>query len=844
LTRSPGVWQKNLWNQRVDPQVANLERSSDVPPSPEPTAEPSHEARHGCAPDPQETTKIAGIPPQSGSNPDAEATSALWLEARSRLPRALTRSALQRPVATIVGWLLALVLIAPGLLELRVDTSTDSVLDRDGREWTIYQESQDRFGGDELIVVAIRGDAAWSSASLDDVARLADRLESLEGVARVDAVSTLPVIDVDAEGTLHLDPAYEPDRDDAVQRARRLAARDRILPRSLVSEDGRTFAVNLILEPNTEGRHAELLDAVHALADPIGARVSGVPVFRVEANRRTGREILTFAPLTAVVIAGFLTWMFRSMLAVLGCLLPGLVGVWVSVAAMGWLGVSLSISTMVLPSTILALGCAYAMHVLTAATRGPATDDPADDPGRALGRSLDPVALPIALSGLTTAVGFLSLALVRIEVVWATGLFGALGVLAVSLATLTLLPAMLSLRPLPARPTRLVESLRGPLAATLTRLAERRAGVVGGAWMLLAGAVAVGLFSLQVETDATRWLPIGHPVRDAYESIRVELSGISPMNVLIERHDGGSVLEPDTLAAIDGLTAFLDDQVEVGKAISVADPLRQIHGGFSEDARQPLPGDRALAEQYMLMLESVELMGDVVEIDRSAANVLLRVDDNGSAQLMDVAERARSWWKENAPDPEAVTATPTGIMYEFARAEEAIAYGQLRGLALAFAVISAILFAIFRWPRLAAVALVPNAVPLVIIFGVMGLLGVPLDAGTVVMGSLALGIAVDDTIHVTTTFCVALGEGLAPVDALRRCLGEVLPAVAASTLMLTAAFGIFALSEFAITRNLGWLTGSVMVLCLLADVTLLAVLLLRLPTPPTALRGKAASNAS
>lgn len=761
------------------------------------------------------------------------------LAARSRLPRALIRSALRRPRATLLGWLLGLLLIAPGLAGLRVDTSTDSVLDREGPEWNFYQQSQLRFGGDELIVVALHSPTPWNPTLLGEVARLGERLAELDGVLRVDDISSLPVIDVDDEGTLHLDPAFRADAENpeaAAAHARTLAAHDRILERSLVSADGRSFALNVMLEANIEARQARLIEEIHALVDPLGAHVSGVPVFRVEANERTGREILTFAPLTAVVIAGFLLYMFRSLMAVFVCVLPGLVGVWVSVAAMGWLGVSLSISTMVLPSTILAIGCAYAMHVLTAATRDPSTATSGPGAGNGhLADALDPIALPIVLSGLTTVVGFLSLALVRIEVVWATGLFGALGVLAVTLATLTLVPALLTRRPLPAHHARLLDEMRGPLADALTELARRRSGWVAGAWIVVATAVAVGLFSIRVETDATRWLPVGHPVRDAYETIREELSGISPMNVVIERKDGGSVFEPEVLAAIDGLTAYLDAQPEVGKAISVADPLRQIHGAFNDDPTQPLPPDRASAEQYMTMLDSVEIMSDVIEIDRAGANVVLRVDDNGSARLVEVAERARTWWAEHAPDPETVTATPTGIMFEFARAEEAIAHGQLRGLALAFSVISGILFAIFRWPRLAFVALIPNAVPLVILFGMMGLLGIPVDAGTVVIGSLALGIAVDDTIHVTTTFVVARGDGLDPTSALRRCLGEVLPAVAASTLMLTVAFGLFSFSEFAITQNLGWLTGSVMLLCLLADVTLLAILLLRLPPPPAAL---------
>jgi hypothetical protein len=748
---------------------------------------------------------------------------------RDRLPRALARAALARPGTTLAGWLIALACLTPGLLRLGIDTSTDSVLDRTGPEWSFYQQSQSLFGGDELVVVAITGERPWDPTLLVEIERLTESFAGLEGVARVDSIASLPVIHVNADGDLELDPALHDaaaSPELAARRARDRAAEDRIIPDSLVSEDGRTFAINLVLEAGIDQRHAPLLDEVHALADPVGALVSGVPVFRVEANRRTGLEILTFAPLTALAIAAFLVWMFRSPWAVLLCLLPGVAGVWVSTAAMGLFDVSLSISTMVLPSTVLALGCAYAMHVLTAASE---IDTPAD-----LDAAVGRVALPIALSGLTTVVGFLALTLVRIEVVWATGAFGAMGVLAVSLATLTLLPAMLKLRPLAMRSPRGVDAFRGPVARALVDLAERRRTWVLVVWVVLAGVVGIGLRFVEIETDATRWLPVGHPVRDAYESIRTELSGISPMNVVIEAPEDGSVLEPDVLAAIDGLTRHLGEQPEVGKAISVADPLRQLGGGFQGDPSQPLPETLAQAAQSMLLLEGVEIMGDIVTPDRRFANVMLRVDDNGSAQLVDLAARARGWWADNGVA--GYSATPTGIMYEFARAEEAIAHGQLEGLAVAFAVISGILFAIFRWPRLALVALVPNALPLVIIFGCMGLLGVPIDAGTVVMGSLALGIAVDDTIHVTTAFSMARARGMDPRGALQFAFGEVLPAVVASTLMLTIAFGLFAFSEFAITRNLGWLTGSIMVLCLLADITLLGTLLLRLPEPPASLR--------
>ena len=747
---------------------------------------------------------------------------------RARIPDALMRAGVRRPATMLAIWLAVAALAAPGVARLQIDTSTDSVLDRSHPAWQTYQQSQALFGGDEIIVVAFTGDRPYDPAALDAVVEFSDEAADLEGVRRVDSLATVPVIRVDDRGDLDLRAALEDAPAEPAARSRYVAERvrgDRIAPRSLVSDDGRTVAVNLLLARGAEARHATLLDELHALVDPMGGVLSGVPVFRVAANERTRSEIVAFAPLTALLIAAFLAFVFRAPRVVAIGVAPGVMGSWLLVGAMGYLGAPLSITTMVLPSIILALGCAYAMHLLSAASDAERSAD-RGAARKSLEAALARVTLPVALSGLTTVVGFVSITVVRIEAVRFTGGYGALGVLAVTAVSLTLVPAALSLRPLPTPPPRGFPWLRDRLAPALVDGVAKHRGSVLAGWVALTLLVGLGATRIEVETDATRWLPPGHPVRDSYESIRETLSGISPMNVVVRAPEGVNVLEPERLAAIDALARHLESREEVGKTISIADPLGQLHEQLHEAPAPALPDSTALAEQYMLLLESVESIDDLVTPDRREANLLIRANDNGSAHLAAVAEEVDAWWGEHAASlGEVVT---TGIMYEFARAEDEIAYGQLRGLAVALAVISVLLFAIFRWPRLAAVALVPNALPLLLIFGGLGLFGLPLDAGTVLIGALALGVAVDDTIHLATGFYQRARGGAAPIAALEHTFASVLPAIASTTAMIAASFFVLGFSEFTITRNLGLLTGGIMVLCLLADVTILPALLLRL----------------
>jgi len=389
---------------------------------------------------------------------------------------------------------------------------------------------------------------------------------------------------------------------------------------------------------------------------------------------------------------------------------------------------------------------------------------------------------------------------------------------------LTAVPALLSLLPLPDRTRTTSGWILARLHPALMHLASKRRPAVFGFSLLALAVFSIGLRSVTIETDATRWFPRGSEVRESYEIIREKLSGISPMNVVIRAEPGGSVLEPECLQAIDRLSTHLAGLPEVGKSLSIADPLRQIHGGFQDDPSLPLPDTRALSEQYLLLLESLERLADVITPDREAANILLRVDDNGSAHLLGLEDEVSRWWQREGPP--GYSAHATGIMYEFARSQDAISIGQIQGLSFAFATISLILVVIYRSPRLALLALIPNVLPVIIAFGFLGLLGIPLDAGTAIVGSLALGIAVDDTIHLVSAYHERRRRGLEAMQALSLGLAQVLPAMTYSSLVIGIGFAVLAFSDFTFTRNVGIFVSAVMGICFLGDAVLMPALLL------------------
>ena len=737
---------------------------------------------------------------------------------------ALASACYQNPRTVLGCWLALFAVSLLGLCHLAIETNTESVLDRASDEWRFYERSEALFGTDEGITVALHSSTPFDVVALGRVFDLTRTLSAIDGVRRVDSLASVPIVESDRDGGIRLDPLMrnEPPRSQAEADAignRALA--DPVLPRLFVSTDGRVLAMNLLLDPHAIANPSMLLRSVYEVLSSKDIWISGVPVFRAETDAQTRVELATFIPVTVLVVAAILFGLFRSLAAaVLPVAISG-AATCIVMGAMGALGVPLSISTVILPSVFLAMGCAYSLHLLmeTAGISGP----------HELGPAIVRVARPLALSGLTTAIGFAAVAVVPIDALRELGGFGALGTFTLVLAVLTAGPAYLAIWQPVHLSTRFIEwvqnSLQGPLLGFVAR--NRRSVLL--AWTIAALCFGIGALQVRVETDVTKWFPKGGAVRDSYDSIRSTLSGISPMNIVVKGKGPDAILEPEVLEAIARLTLALEEERDVGKVVSIVDPLRELRRQFVPEAGGELPKERGEIAQYMLLLESKEQFRDLMASDRSAANVMLRVNNNGSEHLLRLAEEVTRWWKAHGID--SVEVRTTGIMYEFARAQRAIALGQLQGLGLDLATIGLILLAIFRIPKLAVIALIPNVIPLLVVFGFLGGIHSPLDAGTVVVGNLALGIAVDETVFILTAFMIHRSEEDSLEGVLAESFRQVLPALIATTTVVAVGFAVLGVSDFAFTQKLGALTSGVMVVCVVANVTLLPALLLTFGNP-------------
>jgi hypothetical protein len=711
-------------------------------------------------------------------------------------------------------WLVLALLSVAGVLRLRIDASTESVLDRAAPEWQVYRESVRRFGNDEDLLVAFPAPAPFDHGVLRKIAGLSRDLAAVQGVERVDSVATLASVRQGEGGELRLEPLLEPglldDRSAFPDRLRQIAE-DETAQGLLISRDGSTVALRLRLAESSASDYAQILADVSRHLEGESAWVSGVPVFREETGRRTRDEIAFFVPLTIVFIGFVVFVIFGSVTAVGIALGVSACGTLIVVGVMGAVGVPLTLSTAILPPVLLAIGCASTTHLLCETGSGDLRSG-ASEVGR-----------PILLSGAITALAFLSGAVVPIDAIRFVGALGALGAVVLALCTMSLGTALVKLAPIPER-NGLFRGLRSWGADHAVSLASGHSGPLLALWLGIFLVCGWGLSRTSLETDVTNWFPRNGGVREAYEQIRGRLSGISPMNIMIEAPPGRSVAEPLVIRAVHELAGFLESRPSVDKATSIAVPLARLHAILGDPpGSSDLPESEATVQQYLLLLDATEEVGELITTDRSVANIPLRVGNNGSEHLLAVSREAKQWWSEHGIPGYA--AVPTGIMFEFARAEHAIAVGQLGGLALDVATLACLYLLVFRSGRLTVIALVPSVVTVIITFGLVGFLGSSLDAGTVFVGMLAVGVTVDETIHVVSAFGERLAAGGSAVEALEGALRRVFPALIVTTIALAGGFALLGMSSFALTKQLGLLTSVAMLVSAAASSTLLPALL-------------------
>ncbi|MDP3937737.1 MAG: MMPL family transporter, partial [Deltaproteobacteria bacterium] len=708
-------------------------------------------------------------------------------------------------------------------LHLRVDTSAEGILLDDDPDRLVRDFAREKFGTiDEIIVVMIEAPDVFAPAILEAVRELSEVIRNLPDVAEVVSLTSveLPGQGAGFEASPIAGTRARPVPPD-VLRARVLDTP--ILIDNLVSKDGSVTAINVLLrEYGSDGAAlAGAVAGVQAAAEgwsgPGRATVVGIPLAKVAIAELLHRDLKRLTPVTVVVVALLLFLTFRSRRGVVLPLAAIGAGEVLTLGISSLMGRTISVVSVVLPSVVLAIGCTYAVHILPSL---------GDDARRSRTRAA------VFLSAFTSAIGFLALLSSRIHTIRDHGIFAASGVGCMLLAAVFLLPALDRL--FPPRSGAAAMDGASPLtgAHALRNLApwvvrKRRTIVVVS--LLLMGASLLGLLRVRIETDYLAYFHAGHPVPRDINRASERLSGVVPMMVLIDSGRDGGIADPDMLRRI----ATFQDAVEgipgINKTLALPDILTTVRRSLNgESASEPWIPDSAF--EVLQLIGMIRLGGHspvlrpYVDETQREANVYVRGNLVSSGKLSESIELIhRQAGFIFGPE---TSVTVTGTMQLLNKTSGAIARGIVWSVLVAIAAISLLLCVYLRSVKLGLLAMVPNLVPVAVLFGVMGTLGVSLSTGTSIAASIALGLIVDETIHFITAYRARTDSGERGEAALRSVYESVGPPIIWASVILTAGFAVLLLSGFLPLMYLGLFMAVAILVSLFCDLILLPALLL------------------
>ena len=708
-----------------------------------------------------------------------------------------------------------------GLSRLSIDDVPSSIFRSDDEDFARLEQLFRDFGSDDNdCIVVLEAETVFSPEGVRAIRELDKRLTELEGVSEAVSLADVPVFDGGLLPRPLLPPADAGPEE--LAQARERAAQHPLVAGRLLSDDGATT----IVVARLEGAHLPVatlrtqVDAVRqAIAEAtagsgtLRARLTGVPAIRVVIFEAIAREQKLFSALGALLSFAVGIAIFRRLgplLSVSGASI--LAGFW-ALGLMGLMGQPMNLLTTELPLLVIVIAFTDAVHLMIDAERRRREGlSPMDSCAHAIRH----LGLPCALTSLTTAVGFGSLAVSRIEVMQRFGMLFAAAVGMTFVAVLTSVPLFASflLERLP--PTSMAErfsGLHGP-AERLVRWIVRHARGVGASGVLLTIALLFVALQLVPDNRLTESTPRGDEAVEVLLDLEQSFGGALTAAVLVEWPEGRAFPDPEVVAVLEAVRRTLDESEFTRAPLSVLDLLSL------------LPGDGSpVARAGRLDLLPADLVGRFLRSDLRRALVTAHIPDEGSA----VADPAYAALEDELAAIRAahpgfsVHLTGTGYV---ARRNVNVMIGDFAaGLMLAAAVIFVVLTAAFRSFVLGAISVLPNALPLVAAAAVLVLLGVELQIVSVLAFTVCLGIAVDDTIHLITRFKRELALDGNVEEAVVRAFLGVGRALVVTTVVLLAGFGVMFLSAIPTSRLFGLIAVVGLLTALLGDLFFLPALL-------------------
>lgn len=741
-------------------------------------------------------------------------------------------------------------------------------------KYKAYQEFRKKFGEDgNLLVIGIQTDKFFEEKLFNAYASLERSLKKVNGVDDIISVPTaINLVKVMETEKLKADTIFP----------------ERILTQAEIDSGAKTFLNlpfyrQLLYNPSTHAwlmgvrinkdlmASKDRISIVHTIsnmADDFGKAnnltvyKSGLPHIRTELSVRIVKEMRMFILASIILSAIILLFFFRSLSAMWLSLTVVILGVIWSFATIEMLGYKISILNALIPPLIVVIGipnCIYFLNKFHTAY------NETGDKKKSLVMMVERMGVVTLFCNLAAAIGFAVFALTQSQILKEFGIVAGINIIALFFISLIFIPAVLSFLPSPK--TRHTKYLQNPglnwWLDRLERWSLNHRKIIYSFTVVIVVISVTGIFKLKTLGYIVDDLPKSDKIYTDLRFFENNFKGVMPLEIVVDTKEKRGVSRNfNNLVRIDSLSQFLSTLSDVGRPLSITDGLKFAKQAFfegdSNNYSMPAEYDLPALSQYLNFRGDsgnnknsfAKLVSTFMDSSRQKARISVSMKDVGSKRLPSILDsiqkRAENLF--NRDSIEALGASKetklahkhdsswgkrthnielTGTSVTFLEGSRYIIHGLEDSIMWAFLLIALCMLYLFRSARILVCSLIPNIIPLLITAGIMGWVGIPLKPSTVLVFSVALGIAIDVTIRFLVNYKQELPRNnfnmkQTVIDTIHSTGISIIY----TSMVLIAGFVIFCFSGFDGTKALGWLTSLTLITATFTNLVLLPAILI------------------
>ena len=684
------------------------------------------------------------------------------------------------------------------------------------------------FGGQEMLIVLVKTDDVLKPATLKRVKKISRQMKRIKGIDKVLSLFELKNLK-SQDGSMVVEPAVKriPKNAEQIETLRREIIDNDIVYGSVVSED---FSITAVIGMVKTGVSDEyIVGEVQKLIEEIPGSeetvIGGTPYSRLNMAVNTKKDLGKLLPIGLLIMLILLYFCFKQFRGVFLPFLVVIMSIFVSMGLIPLLGWKITVITIILPVLLVAVANDYGIHMI-------AKYQEDNTPGNNYSkkelakRMFVSLLKPVIITALTTMVGMLCLMGHILIPAGQLGVLAAAGIVYALAASLLFIPAVVSLLP-KAKPVILSEN-EGNKKPVFERMLmffgnfiSRRPKMVIAIALIFTAVTSAGVFFIVVNTDPINYYEKDHPVAYSADLINKNLGGFFVISAMFE----GDIKDPRVLEKIDRLEHKIADIPEVGNTNSIARVVRQMSRVLNDKGDtyyDKIPDTRNAAAQYF---ELYSMSGDpedfekMVDFTYENAVITARINTSSTPKLSKVTQHVKEMVKDD-PDVKYVG----GIAVVFSDLANQVVKGQFISLGVALIAVSLLLMILFRSFTAGIFSIIPIALSMIILFGLMGLLNIELNVATALLSSIMIGVGIDYTIHFLWRFKEERNTGLKPQEAVNKTLITTGRGIIFNSLSVVIGFSVLLISNFIPVRFFGFLVVVSILACLVGALILMPAL--------------------